>query len=104
LAAYKSFDDYHLFEEGYVKYLLTKTLLNEGIHVFMGKVQPAMKKKTMKGNTVRICILFWKGEAKCLCKGGYDSGCKHIAAAMYLLKDLLHMWGSGVTQGCQGVQ
>ena len=45
LAAYKSFDNYRLFEEGYVKFLLTKTMLNEGIHVYMGKVQPAMKKK-----------------------------------------------------------
>jgi hypothetical protein len=63
LAAYKSFDDYRLFEEGYVKSLLTKTMLNEGIHVYVGKVQPAMKKKPMKGNTSMICILFWKGEA-----------------------------------------
>jgi hypothetical protein len=29
-------------------------------------------------------------EAKCKCKGGQDGGCKHIAAAMYSLEDLLN--------------
>ena len=36
LAAYKSFDVYRLFEDGYVESLLTKTLTNERLHVYVG--------------------------------------------------------------------
>ena len=46
LAAYKSFEDYSLFEDGYVESLLTNTLINERLHVYVGKVRPAMKVKT----------------------------------------------------------
>ena len=51
LAAYKSFDDYRLFQDGYVESLLTKTLTNEGVHLYLGKVRPAMKEKTDEGKT-----------------------------------------------------
>jgi hypothetical protein len=44
LAAYKAFDDYRLFEEGYVESLLTKPLPSVGMHLYVGKVQPSMKK------------------------------------------------------------
>ena len=44
LAAYKAFDDYRLFEEGYVESLLTKPLPSVGVHLFVGKVRPSMKK------------------------------------------------------------
>ena len=38
--------------------------------------------------------------AKCKCKGGRDGGCKHIAAAMYSLEDLLNTRGKdSVTSG-----
>ena len=40
LAAYKSFDDYRLFTDGYVKSLLTVELKQEGVHVYVGKVVP----------------------------------------------------------------
>ena len=29
-------------------------------------------------------------KARCQCKGGRDGGCKHVAAAMYSLEDLLN--------------
>ena len=48
LAAYKSFDDYRLFDEGYVESLLTTTLLPESMHLFIAKVRPAMKEKAEK--------------------------------------------------------
>ena len=51
LAAYKSFDDYRLFEDGYVESLLTKTLTNERLHVYVGKVRPAMKTTTDDGRS-----------------------------------------------------
>ena len=40
LAAYKSFDDYRLFDDGYVESLLTAHLNQEGIHVYVAKVRP----------------------------------------------------------------
>ena len=45
LAAYKSFDDYRLFDEGYVESLLTTTLTDKGMHLYVGKARPAMKDK-----------------------------------------------------------
>ena len=48
LAAYKSFDDYRLFDEGYVESLL-KATLEGNMHLFVGKVRPAMKDKTDDG-------------------------------------------------------
>ena len=111
LAAYKSFDDYRLFEGGYVESLLTKTLTNERLHVYVGKVRPAMKTTTDDG---KKCydhdlwfILEGKGtsrgsvlRAKCMCKGGRDGGCKHIGATMYSLEELLNTRGeNSVTSG-----
>ena len=37
LAAYKSFEDYRLFDDGYVESLLTAQLNQEGVHVYVGK-------------------------------------------------------------------
>ena len=37
LAVYKAFNDYRLFEEGYVESLLTKPLPSVGVHLFVGK-------------------------------------------------------------------
>ena len=56
LAAYKSFDDYRLFEGGYVKSFLTKTLTNKRLHVYVGKVRPAMKTTTYDGEK---CYDLW---------------------------------------------
>ena len=102
LAAYRSFDDYRLFEEGYVESLRTKTLTGEGVHLYFAKVRPAMKEKTDDGK--KFCELWFILEgrgpnrgsvlkAKCLCKGGQDGGCKHIAAAMYSLEETLNTRG-----------
>ncbi len=49
LASYKSFEDYRLFDEGYVESLRTATLKEEGMHLFVGKVRPAMKDTTDDG-------------------------------------------------------
>ena len=38
LAAYKSFDDYRLFNDGYVESFLTAQLNQEGVHVYVAKV------------------------------------------------------------------
>ena len=49
LAAFKSFDDYRLFNDGYVESLLTAQLNQEGVHVYVAKVRPFMKIKTDEG-------------------------------------------------------
>ena len=49
LAAYKSFEDYRLFDDGYVESLLTSHLKQEGIHVYVASVRPFMKIKTDEG-------------------------------------------------------
>ena len=99
LAAYKSYEDYRLFENGYVRSLETLTLKDAGIHVYVGKVQPSMQSKNDEGKDYYDLwfILEGKGpnkggviEAFCKCKGGRDGGCKHIAAAMYSLEVLMN--------------
>lgn len=99
LAAYKSFDDYRLFEDGYVETLSTITLQNEGLLIYVGKVRPAMKTTTDDGKKFYDLYFILEGKgsnrgsvlmAWCACKGGRDGGCKHISAAMYSLEDLLN--------------
>ena len=99
LAAYKSFDDYRLFEEGYVESLRTKTLAAEGVHLYIGKVRPAMREKTDEGKKFYDLWFILEGtgpnrgsvlKAKCRCKGGQDGGCKHIVATMYSLEETLN--------------
>ena len=115
LAMYKAFDDYHLFEEGYVESLLTKPLPSVGVHLFVAKVRPSMKKSDDDGKPFYNVwfILEAKGasrgsvlKAKCTCKGGQDGGCKHISAAMYSLEDLLntHCTDSITSGPCQWVK
>ncbi|CAB3980241.1 Hypothetical predicted protein [Paramuricea clavata] len=41
--------------DGYVESLLTETLSNERLHLYMGKVKPAMKDKTDKGKSYYDC-------------------------------------------------
>jgi hypothetical protein len=102
LAAYKPFDDYRLFGEGYVESLRTKTLSAEGVHLYFAKVRPAMKEKTDDGKKFYELWFILEGrganrgsvlKAKCRCKGGQDGGCKHIAAAMYSLEETLNTRG-----------
>ena len=99
LAAYKSFDDYRLFEEGYVESLRTKKLAAEGVHLYIGRVRPTMKEKTNQGKKFYDLWFILEGtgpnrgsvlKAKCRCKGGQDGGCKHIAATMYSLEETLN--------------
>ena len=116
LAAYKAFDDYRLFEEGYVESLLTKSLPTVGVYLYVGKVRPSMKKSDdVEGKAFYNLwfILEGKGanrgtvlKARCTCKGGRDGGCKHISAAMYSLEELLNTRSTeSVTSGpCQWVK
>ena len=115
LAAYRAFDDYRLFEEGYVESLLTKPLASVGVHLFVGKVRPSMKKSDDQGKAFYDVwfILEAKGasrglvlRAKCACKGGQDGGCKHVSAAMYSLEDLLNtgVQDSATSGPCQWVK
>ena len=112
LAAYKAFDDYRLFEEGYVESLLTKPLPSVGVHLFVGEIQLSMKKSDDQGKAFYDVwfILEAKGAsrgsvliAKCACKVGQDGGCKHVSAAMYSLEDLLYtcVKDSGTNGPCQ---
>jgi hypothetical protein len=83
LAAYKAFDEYRLFQDGYVESLLTETMSKEGVHLYMGKVKPAMKEKTDEGKLFYDCWFMLEGKganrgsvlkARCRCKGGRDGG------------------------------
>ena len=62
LAAYKSFEEYRLFDEGYVESLLRTTLAHEGMHLFVGKVRPAMKDKRTLARNFTIFGFCWKAE------------------------------------------
>ena len=82
--------------------LLTSHLKYEGIHVYVANVRPFMKVKTDEGKEYYDLWFIVEGrganrgsvlQAKCKCKGGRDGGCKHIAAAMYSLEDLLNTRG-----------
>ncbi len=42
--------------------------------------------------------------ARCTCKGGQDGGCKHIAACLYSLEDVLHNRESVTSGPCQWVK
>lgn len=99
LASYKSYDDYRLFADGYVESLETLALRDSGVHVVVRKVQPSMKSKTDDGKKFYELWFILEGrgankgtvlDAFCKCKGGRDGGCKHIAAAMYSLEELLN--------------
>ena len=74
-----------------------------------------MKEKTDDGKTFYDLwfILEGKGvnrgsvlKARCVCKGGQDGGCKHIAAAMYSFENLLNSRGedSATSDPCQWVK
>lgn len=82
--------------------LLTSHLKQEGIHVYVANVRPFIKLKTDEGKEYYDLWFIVEGrgsnwdsvlQAKCECKGSRDGGCKHIAAAMYSLKDLLNTRG-----------
>ena len=46
LVAYKSYEDYRPFDDGFVESLLTNRVLDNGVHVYVGRVKPAMREKT----------------------------------------------------------
>ena len=89
--------------------LLTSHLKQEGIHVYVANVRPFIKLKTDEGKEYYDLWFIVEGrgsnrdsvlQAKCKCKGGRDGECKHIAAAMYSLEDLLNTRGKdSVTSG-----
>ena len=89
--------------------LLTSHLKKEGIHVYVANVRTFIKVKMDEGKEYYDLWFIVEGrgsnwdsvlQAKCKCKGSRDGGCKHIAAAMYSLKDLLNTRGKdSVTSG-----
>ena len=109
IAAYESYDDSRLFNDGYMESLLTTQLKQEGVHVYVAKVKPFMKLKRddRKDYSDLWFILEGRGancgsvlQARCKCEGGRDGGCKHIAGAMYAVEDLLNTRGKdSVTSG-----
>ena len=109
LASYKAYDDYRLFEDGYVEFLSTVTLKESGVHVYVGKVNPIMRTKTDDGKEYYDLWLILEGkgpnrgsvlEAFCKRKRGRDGGCKHIGACMYSLESLVITEGKdSVTSG-----
>lgn len=110
LAAYKSFEDFRLFHDGYVESLLMTSLEHEGIHIYKAKVRPTMKIKTDEKKDFYDLWFILEGrgsnrgsvlKARCLCKGGRDGGCKHIAAAMYALEDFLNNRESVTSGPCR---
>ena len=114
LAAYKSYENYRLFYDGYVESLLTAYRQDAGVHVYVGKVKPTMKEKTKDGKDFYDSwfILEGKGsnrgsvlDAYCGCLGGRDGGYKHVAAALYSLDDLLNAKGedSVTSKECQWI-
>ena len=115
LAAYKSFDNYRLFYDGYVESLLTTYSREAGVHIYVSKVKPAMKEKTKDAREFYDLWFVLEGKgpnrgsvlgAYCGCLGGRDGGCKHVAAALYSLDNLLNTEGNkSVTSGpCQWVR
>ena len=62
LATYKLFDDYRLFNDGFVESLLTVQLKQEGVHVYVAKVKPFMKLKTNEGKEHYDLWLILKGK------------------------------------------
>ena len=108
VASYKAFEEYGLFEDGYVQDLKVKEV--SGHFVFVGKVKPTMKPKTKEGEKhYKLWFVIdgdrdktdkgdirWKPtagsvfSAYCYCPGGQDGACKHIAATLYSLHDCLH--------------
>ena len=109
LAAFKSYEDYSLFYDGYVESLLTNYYKEAQVHAFVGKVKPAMKEKTKDNKEFYDLWFILEGrgasrgsfiDAYCVCLGRRHGGCKHIAAAMHSLEDLLNSRGEDtVTSG-----
>ena len=104
IASYKAFEEYGLFEDGYVEDLKVTKFRDH--FIFVGKVKPTMNPKTRTGaqfyrlwfimNGTREASKQWSPtagsifSAYCMCPGGQDGACKHIAAAMYSLHDCLY--------------
>ena len=87
-----------LFDDGYMESLLTSHLKQDGIHLYVANVCNFMEVKTDEGKEYyhlwfivesRVANRGNVLQAKCKCKGDRDGGCKHVAAAIYSLEDLL---------------
>ena len=97
LASFRSFNEYTLFQDGYVRSLGTKTIEdNDGtmFYVVVGEVIPTQKEQTQEGTKHYKLwfILSPNGSvysAFCRCKGGADQGCRHVGAALFELDDFL---------------
>eukprot|EP00112_Aurelia_sp_Birch-Aquarium-sp1_P010992 Seg2322.5 transcript_id=Seg2322.5/GoldUCD/mRNA.D3Y31 product="hypothetical protein" protein_id=Seg2322.5/GoldUCD/D3Y31 len=110
VASYKAFEDYGLFQDGYVEELIVMEVQSH--FIFRGKVRPTMVTETkQKEKFYQLwfvidgerfskddsnSVIKWKPTAGsifsafCQCPGGQDGACKHIAASLYSLHDSLH--------------
>ena len=77
----KSYNDYRLFDDGYVESLSTATVKECGIHVYVEKMQPTMRLRTHEGRDFYELWFILEGKgpnrgsvlnAVCKCKGGRD--------------------------------
>ena len=111
IGSYKAFEEYGLFQDGYVEQVLVKEF-ESGHFVFLGTVKPTMVSQTNCGAKSYKLWFVMDGErmtsesqnnnimwsptagsifsAYCLCPGGQDGACKHIAAALYSLHDCIN--------------
>ena len=105
LASFRSFDEYTLFQDGYVRSLGLKTAKDNDramFYVIVGEVIPTQKELTQEGTKYYKLwfILQPNGSiysAFCRCKGGADQGCRHLGAALYELDDFLSNNRNSVT-------
>ncbi len=109
VASYKAFEDFGLFQDGYVEELIVTEVQKH--FVFRAKVKPTMVTETKtKEKFYQLWFVIdgersedggngypkWKPtagsifSAYCQCPGGQDGACKHIAASLYSLHDCLH--------------
>ncbi|XP_076099817.1 uncharacterized protein LOC143069191 isoform X2 [Mytilus galloprovincialis] len=93
LKAYKSAEDYRLFYDGHVQELKVNYLkVNSSVCVFIGKVRPTQRAKTLTGKMTYQCWFVVDktlGDVKaayCECPGGADGACRHVAACLYELE------------------
>lgn len=116
LKAYKSYDDYRLFEDGHVDDLLFNPLteMNSDFCLFKAYVKPTQRGLTyLKKPYYELWIAMDKLNgivitAHCECKGGADGACRHVSATMYEIEnfdkksctDGENLWKKRDTQKC----
>ena len=92
LKAFKSADDFRLFQDGAVEDLVYSKNGDHELGIVKAKVIPTQKKKTYLQETTYSVWLAIKKEAgtvviaRCVCAGGSDGACRHVGAVLYELE------------------